>query len=96
MNGILTDNDGDLLISGGSLTIGNCQADVAERILQAYPGEFKEAPALGLYAAAQLNGTPDPFWKGEAKKQLRQQGVELAGISFTESGQIEIKIKWTD
>lgn len=91
MNGILTDSDGDIKIANGTLAIGDCTADVAERVLQAYPGEFKEVPELGLFAVQQLNGNGNPFWSGEARKQLKSQGIS-ATVSI-ENEQITIAIK---
>jgi len=94
MKGILIDENGDIMVRNGAVVIGDCAADVAERVLCAYPGEFKEVPMIGLYATKQVNGTPDPFWRGEAKKQLKSQLVD-ADIDFTENENrigIEIRI----
>lgn len=91
MKGILIDETGDLQVAGGTLIIGECSGDVAERVLRAYPGEFKEEPTLGLFAVAQLNGKKDPFWSGKAKRQLRSQGIEVESITMEDGGTITIK-----
>ncbi|HOU67591.1 MAG TPA: hypothetical protein PKW49_03275 [Paludibacteraceae bacterium] len=91
MEGLLIDEDGDLMVRHGSLVVGECSADVAERVLRAYPGDFKEFPEIGLFASAQLNGRENPFWRGESKKQLRSCGVEVKIIN-TDNGIMTVEI----
>jgi hypothetical protein len=93
MNGLLTDDDGDILIRNRSLVIGDCTADVVQRVLEAYPGEFREYPKLGCFVASQQNGTPDPFWPGNAKKQLKASGVDVDTLRITPDGEIELRVK---
>ena len=101
-NGILIDNEtGDLQIKprrdkygkiAGGLVIGDARADVAQRILEAYPGEFKEKPQLGCFAKQQINGTPDPFWRGNAISQLRSEGIEVLRLEIMDNA-IELELK---
>ncbi|MDR0873906.1 MAG: hypothetical protein LBN27_10660 [Prevotellaceae bacterium] len=91
MNDFLTDEDGDLLIQNGDLVIGDCRYDLARRILLAYPGEFKELPTLGCNVRSQINGTPNPFWRGEATKQLRSQGLDITKLNITANG-VEVEL----
>lgn len=91
MNGILTDTNGDIKVANRTLSVGDCTADMAERVLKAYPVEFKEVPGLGLFAVQQLNGNGNPFWRGEARKQLKSQGIN-ATVSI-ENEQITIAIE---
>ncbi len=97
----MTDETGDLKIqvqrnAQGKITqglvIGDARTDVTERILQAYPGEFKEKPALGCNVKAQLNGTPSPFFRGNAIEQLQSEGIQIARLDITETG-IEIELE---
>ncbi len=92
MNDLLTTDTGDLLIRKGDFAIGNAQADITERIIRAYPGEFKEKPTLGCNAAAQLNGTPSPFWRGEVKNQLEAEGINLIRLDIVGTG-VEIELE---
>lgn len=85
MTGILTDDDGDMAVANGQLLLGQPEADIAHRVISAYPGEFKEQPLLGCDIKKQLNGRPDPFWRGEAKKQLKTQHID-ATLRFTAEG----------
>ncbi|MEG1998453.1 MAG: hypothetical protein RR015_00375, partial [Bacteroidales bacterium] len=64
MKGILTDDRGFMLLENGQLAVGDTTADVAQRVLQVYPGDFKEVPQIGLFAAGLINGNRDPFWQG--------------------------------
>ncbi len=99
--GILTDDAGDLkiqvqrnaqgLIMQG-LVIGDVRSDIVERILQAYPGEFKEKPMLGCNVKAQLNGIPSPFWRGNAISQLQSEGLKVQRLDINETG-IEIELE---
>ncbi len=92
MNGILTDETGDLSIGKKSLRIGDIRAAVAERVLIAYPGEFKEKPQLGCRMRETVNGIPDPFFRGNAMTQLKSEGVEVEEINVNADG-VELKIK---
>jgi len=100
MKGILLNTDGDLLtrlrrdnsgiiISG--LAIGNVNADIAERIINAYPGEFKEVPRIGGNIRKNLSGRFDPFWRGDVKKQLKVEHIDVKEFNITENG-IELEI----
>ena len=99
MKGILISDDGDLQINvrreGNKITqglvIGTADADIAERIIMAHPGEFKEAPTLGGNAQNLISGTPDPFWRGEIKEQLESEHISVKQLNITEKG-IELEI----
>ncbi|MDR3326904.1 MAG: hypothetical protein LBT04_02030 [Prevotellaceae bacterium] len=90
MKGILLDETGDLLIHNGSLVIGNTDGQSAEMILRAYPGEFKEDPQLGSWIISQLNGKPDPFWRGETIKQLKSNKLDVKDIRISEIIELEL------
>jgi hypothetical protein len=89
---MLIDEHGDLMVRNGSLVVGDCTADVAERILRAWPGEFKDAPLLGGSIDQLRHGAVDPFWRGNVIQQLRSQGVDLERLDITEQG-IEVVFK---
>ena len=90
MRGILTDENGDMMVQGGSLVIGNNSEDCSQRILEAYKGEIKAQPLIGCNVRDMLNGAPDPFWRSDAKRQLQSQHIN-ADVEFTEKG-IEVRI----
>jgi hypothetical protein len=77
MKGILLDETGDIMVSGDSVVIDDVNLQIAEHIITAFQGEYKEAPLLGGNAAKILGGTPDPFWGSEVRRQLKSQGIEV-------------------
>ncbi len=100
MNGILTDETGDLPIKvrrsggkiSGGLVIGDVRADVAERILIAYPGEFKEKPQLGCNLRETINGAADPFFRGNAMAQLKSEGIDVERLNIN-ADNLELVLK---
>jgi hypothetical protein len=93
MQGILVDDNGELMVRNGSMVIGECSADVAQRLIISFTGEFKHAPALGGNAKQMIAGTIDPFWKGQLKAQLRVAKVNLNNLKINENG-IEVIINY--
>lgn len=86
MKGILIDDDGNLVITGGHVTVGDNRAQCAQHLIGAFTGEYKHAPLLGGNARNMINGIPDPFWAGSVKSQLRQCLLEAERIEVTEEG----------
>ena len=84
MLGFLIDTDGELLVQNGNLAIGDVTADIAERVIVAYPGEFKEVPVIGGNVKTAQNGQLSPFWTGETKEQLTQMLVEVNSLKITD------------
>jgi len=92
MKGIIVNDGGDLDVRNRHLVIGRPEADIVHRVLVSYPGEFKEKPLLGCDIKKQLNGRPDQFWRGEAKKQIKSQWID-AELKYTLDGRLEVTIK---
>lgn len=92
MRGILLDDNGNLQVQNGSLKIGDNMAQVAEHVIVAFTGEYKHAPLLGGNAKRMISGTPDPFWAGNMKRQLKQALVDVESLRVVE-GVIELKIE---
>ena len=92
MKGILIDDDGNLVITGGRVTVGDNRAQVAQHLLWSFTGEYKHAPLLGGNARNMINGTPDPFWAGSVKSQLRQCLIEAERVELVD-GNIEVELK---
>jgi hypothetical protein len=94
MNGLLTDDDGDLLIRNRSLVIGDCRQDLVERIISVRRGELKEHPLLGGGVQDMVKGRPDPFWAGDVRAQLKACGVEVKRLEVNgEEIEVELKVK---
>ena len=92
MKGILIDDNGNLIISGGHVTVGDNRAQCAQHLIGAFTGEYKHAPMLGGNARRMIAGTPDPFWAGSVKSQLRQCLIETERLQITD-GTIELELK---
>ena len=92
MKGILVDDNGNLMVSGGHLLIGDNREQVTQHLIAAFTGEYKHAPTLGGNARRMIDGTEDPFWAGNVKSQLKQCHVEVERLRVVD-GEIEVKIK---
>ena len=92
MKGILVDDNGNLVITGGHVTVDDNRAQVAQHLLWSFTGEYKHAPLLGGNARNMIAGTPDPFWAGSVKSQLRQCLLEAERIEVTDEG-IVVELK---
>ena len=85
MKGILIDREsGDLSVVGGSMIVGENDAQVAEELLLANRGDFKEYPLLGGEVGRMLGGERDVMWAPRVKKMLRACGLEVSRIRVTE------------
>ena len=93
MKGILTDETGDLVVRYGGLVIGNVDAQIAEHVIIAFKGEYKEVPMLGGEVRKMLSGTPDPFWRGNIKTQLKSQFVDADINVNVNDGNVAVTIK---
>jgi hypothetical protein len=92
MKGILIDENGDLMVRNGAPVIGDCAADIAERVIRAWQGEFKEEPLIGGNICKVLKGSPSPFWRDDLKKQMKSQHIELKELNI-ENNKLELIIK---
>ncbi len=71
---------GDLMVRDGSLKLGDNTEQVAEAILLAGRGEFKEHPLLGAEIVKLQNGNGDPMWATGAKDMLQAAGVPVKRV----------------
>lgn len=91
MRGILTDDNGNLVVRSGHLAIGDNRTQCAQHLIGAHIGEYKHAPLLGGNARKMVSGVADPFWAGEMKGQLKQCHIDTASLRVTGNG-IELEI----
>lgn len=80
----------DLLVHQRAAVVAEASGFIAEIVLLAAPGDFKEAPLLGADAPGMLAANRDPFWPGNTKKMLRSVGLDVAAITVAETGVITI------
>ena len=82
---------GNLLLGGGTLTLGHTGQQTVALLLRTAPGEWKEHPLLGADAMGQLGGNADPMWAQEAKNMMRACGVDVSTVAVDEDGTITIR-----
>jgi hypothetical protein len=92
MRGILTDDEGEIMIRNRSLVIGDIREDILERVIVARRGDLKEHPLLGGGIQDMLKGRPDPFWAGDVRAQLKACGVEVKRIEVN-GEEIEVELR---
>ena len=89
--GLQTDTEtADLLVHQRAAVVAENSGFIAETVLLAAPGDFKEMPLLGADATAMLAANRDPFWPGNTKKMLRNVGLDVTAITVADTGIITI------
>jgi hypothetical protein len=61
-------------------------------VIRAWQGEFKETPLIGGNIDRALNGSVNPFWRGNIATQLRSQHIDVERLDMSEDG-IQIVIE---
>ena len=92
MNGILLNDNGDLIVSGGHVAVGDNREQCARHLITAWTGEYKHAPMLGGNVRRMIAGGHDPFWAGRMKEQLKQCHIDVERLRVTDED-VEIRIK---
>lgn len=92
MNGILVNDNGDMMVTGGTVQIGDVREQCARHLIAAWTGEYKHAPALGGNARRMIAGGHDPFWAGRMKEQLRQCHIDVERLRV-KGENVELTIK---
>ena len=72
----MLDDLGEVALENGCLKLGDVDLQVAELLLVASSGEFKESPMLGGNIRELQGGIADPFWKNRVRNMLRSEFVE--------------------
>lgn len=93
MDGILHDNDGDLLLQNGDFVKGNVVNDIVADTILALPGDYKIYPLFGAGLRKSLNGKPDVFFPGKLRSQLNAQGIQVSKVSINDQdGSIQVEL----
>lgn len=83
MKGILLDPEtGDVRIKSGGMVVDENVQQVAEHILRANRGEYREFPLYGAEVLKLRNGIASRMWCADTKQMLRacRVGVEKVSI----------------
>ncbi len=79
--GMLIDPEtGDLMVRDSSLVVGDNTGQVAQAVLQANRGEFKEHPLLGAEIVKLQHGNGDQMWAASARDMLHAAGVPVKRV----------------
>lgn len=85
MKGILIDSkSGDLLVENGSVVIGDTDGQIAEGVLVAMRGEWKEFPLIGGEVKMMLGGQLDVMWSGQVKKMFTACGLDVKKVNVSD------------
>ncbi len=79
---LLDETTGDLDLSKGRMSLGDCRSQTAEILLLAEQGEIKEYPNLGLGIQHLLGGNFDGAWLIKAKKQLKHCKIPVKNLQW--------------
>lgn len=92
MKGILIDTEsGDLLVENGNVIVGDTDSQIAEGVLVAMRGEWKECPLIGGEVKMMLGGRPDVMWSGQVKKMLAACGLDVKKVNVSDDNIITIE-----
>jgi hypothetical protein len=78
----MRDVDNDIAIVNGDFAIGLSDEQHIADILQAYPGDFKQFPLVGVNINKAINGAVDGELRKEIRLQLVADGYNVTGIDF--------------
>ncbi len=73
---------GDLTIRDGAVVIGDTTAQVAQTVLAANRGEFKEHPLMGAEIIRLQHGNGDDLWAAAARDILQAAGVPVKRVTL--------------
>jgi|SRR5690242_12705585 len=77
------DENGDLLIEDGDWVIGDSDMQHIEDILDAYPGEYRNAPLLGVYLQNAVNGPMDGTIRKNIRLNLQSDNYNVKTVEIT-------------
>lgn len=89
----ISGDDRDLIIKNGSFDIGNSDAQEQGRIIEAFPGEYKRTPLVGVGIEQYLNASiPKNTLRRIIKKELVKDGFKVSEIKISDDfSEIEIE-----
>lgn len=73
---------GDLMVRGGAAVVGDNTEQVAQAILQANRGEFKELPLIGAEIVRLMGGNGDRMWAANARDMLVAAGLPVKRVKL--------------
>jgi hypothetical protein len=81
---LLLDEIGDLLETDGDFVEGESDDQHIEDILDAYPGEYRHAPILGVYLQRAVNGLVDGSLRRDIKLNLESDNYSVKKVEISQ------------
>lgn len=79
------DDAGDILLKDGDYVMGESDMQHIEDILDAYPGEYRNAPLLGVYLQRGINGLMDGSIRRDININLQADNYLVKKVEITDS-----------
>lgn len=99
MNDILHTADGDIDFTTGDLQTATANRATEQHkrdILLAAPGDFKEAPTVGVGAVEYLNDENPGLFLRDVRKQMQADGMTVERVEFDNDGGLVIEGGYED
>jgi hypothetical protein len=94
MKGILLGDDDDLLVSNGSLVIGEITQQNQRSLLLAQKGEIKEYPLVGVGINNFLDDEDTTSLLTVAREQFTKDGMNVKKMGFNSKGQLIVDAEY--
>lgn len=93
MDGILQDDEGDLLLQNGDFVTGDVNQDIVADTIDLLPGDNKTYPLFGVGLRKAIGGQPDAYFSGKLRSQSKAQGIQITKVSINDQdGSISIEL----
>lgn len=79
------DEIGDILLKDGDYVMGESDMQHIEDILDAYPGEYRNAPLLGVYLQRAINGLLDGSIRRDININLQSDNYLVKKVEITDT-----------
>lgn len=79
------DEIGDILLKDGDYVMGESDMQHIEDILDAYPGEYRNAPLLGVYLQRAVNGLMDGSIRRDININLQSDNYQVKKVEITDT-----------
>lgn len=89
MKDFALNTDGDLLVVDGDFAIGESNGDDIQLIIASTPGDWKQNPACGANATAEINNSDAYAFKLRIEEQLKSDGFTVNSVKLT-NGEVEV------
>lgn len=86
MKDFALNNELDLMIVDGDFAIGESNGDDIQLIIASTPGDWKQYPACGANATAEINNSDAYAFKLRIEDQLKNDGFTVNSVKIINGG----------